>query len=48
MVIDYVDDNMKSLLVQLKDTGILGGQSKTVYLSNLTILYPANPYLEQT
>lgn len=45
IVVDYVHTNKKSCLVHRKITLILGEQSNTNILSNLTILYPANPYI---
>ena len=38
MVVDYTGTNKKSLLLHQKGTRILGGQSKTEILSNITIL----------
>ena len=43
MVVDYADTNKKSSLDQHKGTRILGGQTKTYFLSNLTTLHQTKP-----
>ena len=44
LVADYTDANKRSILVHHKGTQILGWRSKTAFLTNITLFYPANPY----
>ena len=46
MVVDSIGINKKPLIVHREGTHILGGQSNTDILSNITIFYTANPYFE--